>query len=53
MHRAESCICWVWRAAEAFVLSDVLRGAMAVQDKTEIVEWSNAKIVDEKIEVHW
>ncbi|KAJ9418710.1 cytochrome P450 [Fusarium oxysporum] len=32
---------------------DVLRGAMAVQDKTEIVEWSNAKIVDEKIEVHW
>ncbi|EMT65782.1 Pisatin demethylase [Fusarium odoratissimum] len=43
----------LWRAAEALVLSDVLRGAMVVQDKTEIVEWFNARIVDEKIEVHW
>ncbi|EWY85534.1 hypothetical protein FOYG_12684 [Fusarium oxysporum NRRL 32931] len=43
----------LWRVAQALVLSDVLRGAMVVQYKTEIVEWSNAKIVDEKIEVHW
>ncbi|RYC89596.1 hypothetical protein BFJ63_vAg7630 [Fusarium oxysporum f. sp. narcissi] len=43
----------LWRAAEALALSDVLRGAMVVQDKTEIVEWFNAKIVDKKIEVHW
>ncbi|KAH7214603.1 cytochrome P450 [Fusarium oxysporum] len=43
----------LWRAAEALVLSDVLRGAMVVQDKTEIVEWFNARIVDEKIEAHW
>ncbi|KAH7240882.1 cytochrome P450 [Fusarium redolens] len=43
----------LWWAAEALVRSDILRGAKIVRDKIEIVEWFNAKIVDEKIEVHW
>ncbi|KAF5547834.1 cytochrome P450 monooxygenase [Fusarium napiforme] len=43
----------LWWAAEALIRSDVLRGANVVQDKIEIVEWFNAKIVGEKIELHW
>ncbi|KAH7158507.1 cytochrome P450 [Fusarium sp. MPI-SDFR-AT-0072] len=37
----------LWWAAEALVRSDVLRGAKVFKDKIEIVEWFNAKIVDE------
>ncbi|PNP74802.1 hypothetical protein FNYG_11939 [Fusarium nygamai] len=43
----------LWWAAEALIRSDVLRGAKVVQDKIEIVEWFNANIVGEKIELHW
>ncbi|RKL45824.1 hypothetical protein BFJ72_g3369 [Fusarium proliferatum] len=43
----------LWWTAEALIRSDVLRGAKIVQDKIEIIEWFNAKIVGEKIEVHW
>ncbi|KAF5239861.1 hypothetical protein FANTH_9802 [Fusarium anthophilum] len=43
----------LWWAAEALIRSDVLRGANIVRDKIEIVEWFNAKIVGEKIELHW
>ncbi|EWG51083.1 hypothetical protein FVEG_16741 [Fusarium verticillioides 7600] len=41
----------LWWAAEALIRSDVLRGAKVVRDKIEIVEWFNAKIVGEKIEL--
>ncbi|KAF5585292.1 cytochrome P450 monooxygenase [Fusarium pseudocircinatum] len=43
----------LWWAAEALIRSDVLRNAKVVRDKIEIVEWFNAKIVGEKIELHW
>ncbi|RBA20209.1 hypothetical protein FPRO05_08654 [Fusarium proliferatum] len=43
----------LWWGAKALIRSDVLRGAKIVQDKIEIIEWFNAKIVGEKIEVHW
>lgn len=38
-----------------FVLAqeDVLRGAKAVSDKIEIMEWFNSKVIHEKIELVW
>ncbi|EXM26938.1 Cytochrome P450 superfamily [Fusarium oxysporum f. sp. vasinfectum] len=43
----------LWRAAEAFGTKRCTSRCNGCSGQTEIVEWSNAKIVDEKIEVHW
>lgn len=40
-------------AVDKLVRSDVLRGAKAVGDKIQIIEWFNSKVVGEKIEIVW
>lgn len=35
------------------VKEDVLRGASCCQDKIEILEWFNSRVIDEKIELSW
>jgi len=43
----------LWWVAEAIIRSDILNGARPVKDKIEILEWFNAKVIDEKIEIRW
>lgn len=40
-------------ATRALVSEDVFRGAKAVGERIEIVQWFNSKVVGEKIEVQW
>ncbi|KAF2103928.1 cytochrome P450 [Rhizodiscina lignyota] len=40
-------------ALDKLVRKDVLRGARAIGDKIEILEWFNSKVKDEKIEIAW
>ncbi|KAK3373968.1 cytochrome P450 [Lasiosphaeria ovina] len=40
-------------SAEALIRSDLLRGARPVDEKIEILEWFNAKVVKGKIELRW
>lgn len=40
-------------ATEKVVMSDVLRGARVRQEEVEVLEWFNAKVKGEKIEVIW
>lgn len=39
--------------ARAVVKSNVLKGAKVVKERVEVVEWFNAKIVGEKVELVW
>ena len=40
-------------AVQRIVESDVLSGAKCCQDKIEIIEWFNSKVVHEKVELVW
>jgi len=40
-------------AVEGIVRADVLKGAKAVGEKIEILEWFNSRVVGERVEIEW